>query len=415
MAQWLIEHTIVIHELISVIVILAITYLSTHFLLLKLTEQKESNHINESIQKIITPLLGYTIALLFLAIDAVVTNAIYQSNDLVVLALQITVILTISKIAQLLSKSKAVFWISLFAQVAHRILFKFELTEQIISVLDQYSLNLGPVHLTPSVVIKTVIILVLMIWIASGISQGLKDYLKSLKGVRMSTRILLSKIGGLSIYLISGLVVMHSLGISLTTLTVLGGAVGVGIGFGLQKIASNYISGLILLLEKSIEVGDLIEVSNKGGFGTVKHIGGRYTLVEMADFKEVLIPNEDFITNQVSNWTYSNTVARIEIKVSVEYGSDLNQVKTELLQAAVTHSKCLKTPEPLVFLREFGDSSVNFTLFFFVSDVMDGLMAPQSEVMFEIWARFENAGILIAYPHQNIKIQGPVEIKQAKS
>jgi small-conductance mechanosensitive channel len=396
MIEWLTDYPNIIHEIISIIVVIGGAYLLNASILRKLNDQKEKSRLNETLQKIISPIIGNCIAIVLLAIDAAVTNLLYQSNEIVTGALQLTIIITISRVAQLFSKSKTVFWLAFLIQGAHHILFKFELIEETIHLMDQYSLNLGPLHLTPSFVIKTVTTIMLLIWIASAVSQGVKLSIKNMKGVKSTNKILLNKVSELAIYIISGLVIMHSLGINITTLAVFSGAIGVGVGFGLQKIASNYISGIILLLEKSVEVGDIIEIGTTPA-GTVKHIGGRYTLVETPDCREILVPNEDFVTNRVANWTYTTPMARVEIQIAVEYGSDLDKVKQQLLEAAESHPRSLKNPAPTVFLKEFGTVAINFSLYFFVQDVQEGKMNAQSEVLFDIWRRFKKEGIEFAY------------------
>jgi small-conductance mechanosensitive channel len=193
-------------------------------------------------------------------------------------------------------------------------------------------------------------------------------------------------------------------GIDLTTLTVFSGAVGIGLGFGLQKIASNFISGLILLMEKSIEEGDLIELAD-GTFGFVRRASARYTLVETFDSKEILVPNEDLITSRVVNWTFSNSSARVELEIGVSYHSDIELARDLILQAAAEHPRCAVTPEPACFLRTFGDSSVNFTLHFWVDDVTEGRWHPHSEVMFEVWRKFKDSGIEIPFPQRDLHIR----------
>ena len=194
------------------------------------------------------------------------------------------------------------------------------------------------------------------------------------------------------------------IGLDLTTLTVFGGALGIGLGFGLQKIASNFISGLILLLERSVEQDDLIELPD-GTSGFVRRSSARYTLIETFDGKEILIPNEDFITNRVTNWTLSSTKARIQINLGVAYGSDIEQAQELILQAAREHPRCIEDPEPQCFLLNFGDSSVDFTLLFWVENVVDGRWAPQSEVMFAIWRKFREHGIEIPFPQRDLHIK----------
>ncbi len=189
----------------------------------------------------------------------------------------------------------------------------------------------------------------------------------------------------------------------MTTFAVIGGAVGVGIGFGLQKIASNFISGVILLFEKSVEIGDIVEIENANIFGTVKHFGGRYTLVEGVDGREIMIPNEDFIIGKVTNWTYSNSRARVEISLGVAYGSDLEKVKEIMTECAKEHPRCLTYPEIDCFVTQFGEYDIKITLYFWISDIVEGRMKPKSDIIVSIWKKFKENGIEIPLPQREIK------------
>ena len=180
----------------------------------------------------------------------------------------------------------------------------------------------------------------------------------------------------------------------------------------MQKITSNFISGLILLFEKSARVDDLIELEG-GLFGYLRYTGARYTLVEAVDGREVMIPNEDFITGKVTNWTYSHSKARVEIPVGVSYNSDLEKVKKLMLEAATEHKKCLKDPAPQCYLRKFGDNAVDFTLFFWIADIIDGRMQPQSDVMLSIWKKFKENDIEISYPQRDVFVKNFGELTAA--
>ena len=224
--------------------------------------------------------------------------------------------------------------------------------------------------------------------------------------MRSASRSLVLKLVQIFIYFIAFILSLDIIGIDLTTLTVFGGALGIGLGFGLQKISSNFISGLILLMEKSVEEGDLIELTD-GTFGFIRKVSARFTLVETFDGKEILVPNEDFITSRVVNWTYSNPHGRVEIPVGVSYGSDIEKAKQLILEAAKEHPRCVSEPEPQCFLRNFGDSSVDFILHFWVADVVQGRWGPQSEVMFSIWNKFAENGIEIPFPQRDLHLKTP--------
>ncbi len=219
-----------------------------------------------------------------------------------------------------------------------------------------------------------------------------------------SNRTLLIKGAQITVYALLFLIMLDLLGIDLTTLTVFGGALGIGIGFGLQKITSNFISGIILLSEKSVEQDDLLELDD-GTFGFVRETSTRYTLLETFDGKEILVPNEDLITSRVVNWTYTRPNGRIQIDVGVSYDSDIMLARDLMLAAASEHPQCSKQPAPQCFLIAFADSSVNFTLYFWIDDITTGRRGPQSEVMFAIWDKFAENGITIPFPQRDLHVK----------
>jgi small-conductance mechanosensitive channel len=272
-----------------------------------------------------------------------------------------------------------------------------------------FSFSFGEYRISLYVLIKATLIVVFIFWAATVVSDLICARISGFKNLRAANRELLNKVIQIVIYLVSFILTLDILGIDLTTLTVFSGALGIGLGFGLQKIASNFISGLILLMEKSIEQDDLVEIGD-GAIGFIRKASARFTLLETFDGKEIMIPNEDFITNRVTNWTYSNTNGRVEIIVGVSYSSDLEKVREILLQAAGEHPKCTTEPVPTCYLREFGDSSVNFTLHFWVQDVTTGRWGPKSEVMFSIWHKFKQNGIEIPFPQRDLHLKSPQTI-----
>lgn len=219
-----------------------------------------------------------------------------------------------------------------------------------------------------------------------------------------SNRTLLIKAAQIAVYTLLFLIMLDLLGIDLTTLTVFGGALGIGIGFGLQKITSNFISGIILLSEKSVEQDDLLELDD-GTFGFVRETSTRYTLLETFDGKEILVPNEDLITSRVVNWTYTKPNGRVQIDVGVSYESDIALARDLMLAAATEHPRCSTEPAPQCFLIAFADSSVNFTLYFWLDDITKGRRGPQSEVMFAIWNKFAENDITIPFPQRDLHVK----------
>jgi len=275
---------------------------------------------------------------------------------------------------------------------------------------EQLTFTAGEFSISAYGILRGLIVIALIFWVTAIASDIVESRISKIRKIRAANRALITKILQIAIYVIAFLVTLDVIGIDLTALTVFSGAVGIGLGFGLQKVASNFISGLILLFEKSAEQGDLIELSD-GTIGFVRKSSARYTLLETFDTKEVLIPNEDLITGRMTNWTLTNNKGRIEIPVGVSYGSDIDKAHELILEAAKEHPRCIDDPPPACYLRNFGDSSVDFMLLFWVGDVTEGRWLPQSEVMFSIWHKFKEHGIEIPFPQRDLHLKTPDMLK----
>lgn len=278
--------------------------------------------------------------------------------------------------------------------------------DHIIAFLNspKLTLKIERVEITPYRAIKIVLFISVFLMLSATLTRTMDRQLEKIHSLNSSNRELFIKALQILSAFIIFMVTLNILHVDLTAFAVVGGAVGIGVGFGLQKIASNFMSGIILLMEKTIRMGDVIELPD-GVWGTVRRIGGRYTLVESFESTELLVPNEDFITNRVTNWTYTNTRARVTIQVGVGYGSDLEVAKQCILEAAQENERCAVYPEPVVYLIEFGDSSVNFVLYFWIDDVRQGRYWVKSEVMFAIWRKFKEHDIEIPFPQRDIHVR----------
>ena len=301
------------------------------------------------------------------------------------------------------TKSKLIATFSTILLTLPYILYKLGNLNNLVKDIDRFSIKIGAINITPFLLIKGIILLAILITIASITINWINHRIKNNQRLRPNTKALLTKSIELGIYFLTIVITLNVLGVKLTALAVFGGAFGVGIGFGLQKITSNFISGIILLLEKSIESGDLIEM--EGVYGVIKNINSRYTLIETFDGKEIMVPNEDFMTNKVTNWTFSNTKGRVEILIGVSYDSDIKKAKELILEAANEHPNSLKDPKPSCFLKEFGDSSINFILYFFISDITKGRLGPSSEIMESIWEKFKANDIELPFPQMDVHVK----------
>lgn len=276
--------------------------------------------------------------------------------------------------------------------------------EQMLSS-EPYVYNLGSLQVSVWNILSSLVLIFLLQWMAAILVRAIGYAFSSLSVENRTALALLNKLINVVIYTIFTLIAIDILGLDIDTLLVLFGGLGVGIGIGLQRITSNFFSGILLLAESRNRIGDLIELP--GVYGFVRKIALRYTLVETFDGREVLVPNEELVTNQVMNWTLSHTRGRVEVEFGVAYGSDLRKAMEIAIAAAKDHSCTAKGMQPLCFLREFADSSINFLLIFHVEDVRDGRYGPQSDVMLKIYDEFALAGIQIPFPQRDVHLVKP--------
>ena len=204
-------------------------------------------------------------------------------------------------------------------------------------------------------------------------------------------------------------IALASIGVDLTALTVLSGAIGVGLGFGLQKVVSNFISGIIILLDRSIKPGDTISLDDT--FGWIRELRARFVSVVTRDGREYLIPNEDFITNQVINWSFSNDLVRIDVEFGVAYDSDPHAVIRIAKEAAVSCERVVSHKPAVCWMTGFGASSIDFVVRFWIRDPQAGLTNVKGDVLLALWDAFKENGIAIPFPHREILMRTPVVVQ----
>jgi len=267
----------------------------------------------------------------------------------------------------------------------------------------ELTIKLGSARLTPYILLKGVFILTFLLWAFSYINKTTDRILHKIPQLNASDRALVIKSLSIILYFTAFLVTLSAVGIDITTISVIGGALGIGIGFGLQKIASNFISGIILLFEKTINEGDLVELPNTP-LGFVKKTSARYTLLELPDGRELMIPNEDFITSRVMNYTFSNRFGRVEFNLSISSDSDPHQARNVMLNVVKNHPLCSQYKQPDVFLTSL-TPTIDFTVRFWLDNVTDGKLSATSDVLFSILDEFKKNKILLPYSQMDINIK----------
>ena len=296
-------------------------------------------------------------------------------------------------------------WARLITLVAYvvAVLNIFGVLGPVIAFLDSLAFDFGTVRVSLLTVLKGMLSFGVLLWAAVLGSRILERRIQKLPNLTPSVQVLVGKLFKVTLITFAIIVSLSSIGVDFTALAVFSGAVGVGVGFGLQKVVSNLISGIILLMDKSIKPGDIILV--KDTYGWVSSLGARYVAVETRDSTEYLIPNEDIITQQVVNWSHENNLARLKVQVHLAYKADVDHALALMKQATSRCSRVLAEPAPNALLLGFGESYFVLELRFWISDVQNGIKNVSSQVLLEILRLFRENDIALPYPHHDIHVR----------
>ncbi len=272
----------------------------------------------------------------------------------------------------------------------------------LIDMLDGITFSLGQGQVSIYGVMTGILTMLALVWLALFVTAFLENWLRKVPAVNPSARVLLSKVARIVLIASAFLFAVSSVGIDLTVFAVFGGAIGVGLGFGLQKVVSNFISGVILLMDRSIKPGDVVEIS--GTYGRINKLAGRYTSVISRDGREHLIPNEDMVTQTVVNWTFSHRMVRRHLPVGISYKSNVDLAIELMIEAADEIPRILEDPAPRVLIKGFGDSAIDLELRMWIRDAKNGVSNVASEVYYKIWQKFNEKGVEFPYPQRDIHI-----------
>ncbi len=272
----------------------------------------------------------------------------------------------------------------------------------ILNALDNPAVNFGDNRISILSVLKFIIIAGIYIVAARWLATLIEQRTRRSKTISSSMQVGLSKFANVILYSIAILIALNSVGIDLTSLTVFGGAIGVGLGFGLQRIASNFISGFILLFDRSIKPGDVISIGSR--FGWVVALHARYIVVKDRDGVETLIPNENIITSEVTNWSYSDKHVRIKVPVQISYQDDAEFAMQLMLDACKLSDRVLSIPEPQVRLISFEDNGMKLELRVWLDDPEKGVGSVKSDINLAVWKAFKENKITIPYPQRDVRV-----------
>jgi small-conductance mechanosensitive channel len=282
--------------------------------------------------------------------------------------------------------------------------------DPMIETLDSIGIAAGKSRITVWSVLKLLFILTIFMLVAIWISRWVERRIKRLSGVALSTRIGIAKFANAFLITLSILLGLNAAGVDLTALTVLTGAIGLGLGFGLQAIAANFVSGFVLLMDRSIKPGDVISLSGQSGtstenFGWVQELRGRYVVVRDRDGVEMLVPNQQLISNAVINWSYTDPRIRLKLPVRISYADDPELAMLMLIKACEGQSRVLHEPAPVSRLMHFSDSGIELELRFWISDPQEGVNNVRSEVNRAIWRLFKQNHITIPVAQREVVVR----------
>ena len=411
---WLLKNVFVVSNLVQVLVV-ALAFVAARLAAPSLKAWMERLSQGHKLEKgtrqaaqVMAPLTLPLIWLVIQWISVVIATQAEAPHHLVQIVVSLLTAWVIIRLASQLVRDQT--WSKTIATVAWAVaaLNILDLLDETLALLDGLAFELGGLRISVLLVLKGMLSLAVLLWLATVCSSLLEKRISKLPNLTPSVQVLFSKLLKMVLITIAVIVALRSVGIDLTAFAVLSGAIGVGIGFGLQKAVSNLISGVMLLLDKSIKPGDVIAVGQT--YGWVSSLGARYVSVVTRDGIEHLIPNEDLITKGVENWSYSTSVVRLRIPIGISYNADVRKAMALCLEAAGEVSRVIGDPKPACLFKGFGDSAIELELRIWISDPSSGVSNVKSEVLLLLWDKFRENEIEIPFPQRDLHLKPPAEI-----
>ena len=282
-------------------------------------------------------------------------------------------------------------------------LYLFGILKPILNTLESITFSFGEKDFSILLVIQLLIGIFVSIIVAMTLGRFIENRLMKINQLSLNGRVMINKVLRIALYVIAVVIALDTIGLDLTFLSVFGGAFGVGLAFGMQKIASNYISGFTILLDKSVQIGDILTIGEH--YGIVNSIQSRYTVLRKLDGVEVIIPNETLIAENIVNHTSSDRKVRVAIDIQIGYNSSVDEATKIMLSCCNAQERVIKeNPEPTVYLMNFGESGIDLKLVFFILDAEEGTYRLRSDINKEIWKQFNEKNIEIPFPQRVIHI-----------
>ncbi|WP_299608724.1 mechanosensitive ion channel domain-containing protein [uncultured Tateyamaria sp.] len=351
---------------------------------------------------LLLPLLAYALT----GVGESVVRSIFDSGAVIAFGKRIFLFLAVRALVRDIITDPFLKLLGRYVLIPIAAIYALGLLDAATEWLTAMQVSFGNIQFSAMALVRGVIAGGFLFWLGRWSNDQSTAFISKQAEMRPSLRQLLAKTVEFAIFATAFLLLMNIMGINLSALAVLGGAIGVGLGFGLQKIASNFISGVILLVEGQATVGDYVELDG-GEAGTIVKMTARAAILETYDGRWIVVPNEDFITTRVVNYSDSGSANRYEAPFSVSYDTDINEVPTIIEAAVAQHPEVLDAPYPPdCELRGFGDSGIDFAVEFWVNGIDDGPNKYTSDVLFLIWNALKENDITIPYPHRVVEMKG---------
>ncbi len=359
-------------------------------------------------------LLFPIMAVLFLAIATSASLSVLGEAWLVRAAQGAALILLVYSLASRFIANTSIVFILKWVGVPIALLFIVGLLDEVTGHLDSVSFAIGNIEITLLAVLRTFLFGILLFWFGRISNATGQRVIRNRSGLDISTREVIAKLFEIGIYVLMLLLLLNIVGIDLTALAVFGGALGVGLGFGLQQIASNFVSGIIILLDRSITIGDYIELEG-GRAGTLRELKMRSATLETYDGKDIMVPNESFITTTFVNWTHNNRKQRYALNFQVAYDTDLESMLDIVRDTVRSHPKVITGDELPIAERadaeieSFGDSGINILVEFWMEGIDDGDNRVGADLLMMIWRALRTNDIHIPFPQREVRVLGDVK------
>ena len=410
--MWLGEHVLNNQNFIQMCLIV-LTFLIAWYLTPKIKDWQQellkNSVLNDSsgrYRHIYKPLIFPIVWLLMLSIPLLIATSVDLSNHVMKIAVSLLMVWIIIRLTTGFVRNRI--WSRFIAITAWTIaaLNILNLLGPVTVVLDSLAIEFGTLRVSALTVINGMLSLIVLLWLAVIISRLIERQISASSDLTPSVQVLLSKLSKLVLIIIAVVAAVSSVGIDLTAFTIFSGAIGIGVGLGLQKSIANLFSGLVLLLDKSIKPGDVIAIGDT--YGWVDSLNARYVSVYTRDGVEHLIPNEQLITEEVQNWTHTNRLIRLRLPIGVHYKSDVRRAIDLCIESATEVERVIEKPAPVCLLKGFGDNSVDLELRFWIGDPQEGTSNVKSEVLLNVWDKFKDNEIEIPYPQRDLHIRSSV-------